>query len=89
MRRKLNPKLELLGVVVTMYDGRTSHSRDVLKEVRAGFGDRTFGTVIPASVRAKESVVSGKSILDYDSKSTLARSYRALADEILAYGKAA
>lgn len=87
VRRKLNPKLELLGVLVTMYDGRTSHSRDVLKEVRAAFGDRTFGSVIPYSVRAKESVVSGKSILDYDGKSTLARSYRALANEILAYAK--
>jgi chromosome partitioning protein len=88
VRRKLNPKLELLGVLVTMYDGRTSHSRDVLKEVRAGFGDRTFASVIPASVRAKESVVSGKSILDYDGKSTLARSYRALADEVIAYAQA-
>ena len=87
VRRKLNPRLSLLGVLVTMYDGRTSHSRDVLKEVRAAFGDRTFDAVIRYSVRAKESVVSGKSILDYDGKSPLAASYRALADEILAYEK--
>ena len=85
VRRKLNPKLELLGVLATMHDGRTSHSRDVLKEVRTAFGDRTFKSVIPYSVRAKESVVTGKSILDYDGKSKLARSYRALADEILTY----
>ena len=89
VRRKLNPKLELLGVLATMHDARTSHSRDVLKEVRAAFGDQTFDAVIPYSVSAKESVVSGKSILQYDGKSKLARSYRALADEILAYAKQA
>jgi chromosome partitioning protein len=87
VRRKLNPKLELLGVLVTMYDKRTQHSRDVLREVQTAFGDQTFASVIPASVRAKESVVSGRSILDYDSKSNLARSYRALADEVIQYAK--
>lgn len=87
VRKKLNPKLELLGVLVTLYDRRTSHSRDVLREVQTAFGDRTFKSIIPYSVRAKESVVSGKSILDYDGKSTLARAYRALADEIIAYEK--
>lgn len=87
VRRKLNPKLELLGVLATMHDHRTSHSRDVLKEVRAAFGDRTFQSVIPYGVSAKESVASGKSILDYDGKSKLARAYRALADEVLEYAK--
>ncbi|MBX3027049.1 ParA family protein [bacterium] len=87
VRRKLNPKLELLGVLATMHDGRTSHSRDVLKEVKAAFGDQTFQSIIPYSVRAKESVVSGKSILDYDGKSKIARAYRALADEIIAYAR--
>lgn len=89
VRRKLNPKLELLGVLATMHDARTSHSRDVLKEVRAAFGDRTFQSVIPYSVRAKESVVSGQSILQYDGKSKLARAYRALAEEIIAYAREA
>jgi len=87
VRHKLNPKLALLGVLVTMYDARTSHSKDVLKEVRAAFGERTFKSVIQYSVRAKESVVSGQSILDYDAKSPLAESYRTLADEILAYAQ--
>jgi len=89
VRRKLNPRLSLLGVLVTMHDGRTSHARDVLKEVQTAFGDRTFKSVIRYSVRAKESVVSGQSILDYDAKSAIAESYRALAEEILAYAKAA
>ena len=89
VRKKLNPKLALLGVLVTMYNARTSHSRDVLQEVRTAFGDRTFKSVIRYSVRAKESVVSGESILSYDPKSALAESYRTLADEILAYDQAA
>ncbi len=89
VRKKVNPKLKLLGVLVTMYDKRTAHSRDVLREVQAAFGDRTFKSIVPYSVRAKESVVSGQSILDYDGKSTLARAYRALANEIIAYAKEA
>jgi chromosome partitioning protein len=87
VRKKLNPKLELLGVLVTLYDRRTSHSRDVLREVQTAFGDQTFKSVIPYAVGAKESVVAGKSILEYDGKSTVARAYRALADEVLAYEK--
>jgi chromosome partitioning protein len=87
VRRKLNPNLSLLGVLVTMYQARTTHAKDVLEEVRAVFGDRAFKTVIPYTVRAKESVVSGQSILDYDGKSKLAEAYRTLAEEILAYAE--
>ena len=89
VRRKLNQRLALLGVLVTMHDTRTSHSKDVLKEVQAAFGDRVFKSVIRQAVVAKDSVASGQSILDYDPKSPLAESYRALADEILAYAAAA
>lgn len=89
VRRKLNPDLQILGVLVTMFDVRTAHARDVLREVQTAFGDRTFKSVIRYSVRAKESVVSGQSILSYDSRSPLAESYRTLADEILAYAQAA
>jgi chromosome partitioning protein len=89
VRRKLNPKLALLGVLVTMHNGRTTHAREVLERVRTAFGDRTFQAVISYSVRAKDSSAAGQSILTYDSKSTLAESYRTLADEILAYAQAA
>jgi chromosome partitioning protein len=89
VRRKLNSRLEILGVLVTMFDARTAHSRDVLKEVQTAFGDHTFKSVIRYSVRAKESVVSGQSILSYDSRSPIAEAYRTLADEILAYAQAA
>ena len=89
VRRKLNPKLALLGVLVTMHNNRTSHAREVLERVRTAFGDRTFNAVISYSVRAKDSSAAGQSILAYDSKSPLAESYRTLADEILAYAQAA
>ena len=89
VRRKLNPRLSLLGVLVTMYHARANHSKDVLDEVRAAFGERAFQTVIPYTVRAKESVVTGQSILDYDPKSRLAESYRTLAEEILTYVQSA
>lgn len=87
VRGRLNPELQLLGVLATMHDKRTQHSRDVLKEVQAAFGDRTFQAIVPYSVRAKESVVAGKSILQYDGRSKLAKSYRALADEVLSYAR--
>jgi chromosome partitioning protein len=89
VRKKLNPKLTLLGVLVTMYNPRTSHARGVLDQVRKAFGDRTFKAVIASSVVAKDSSAAGQSILAYDSKSAVAKSYRALADEILAYAQAA
>jgi len=89
VRKKLNPKLALLGVLVTMYDARTGHARGVLEEVRRAFGERTFKSVIAYSVRAKDSSAAGQSILAYDPQSPLAESYRTLADEILAYAEAA
>ena len=57
--------------------------------MRAAFGERAFQTVIPYTVRAKESVVTGQSILDYDPKSRLAESYWTLAEEILTYVQSA
>jgi chromosome partitioning protein len=89
VRHKLNPRLSLLGVLVTMYDRRTSHSKDVLEEVRGAFGDRTFSSVITYSVDIKDSAVSGESILDYATKSSPAKAYRTLADEIVSYAEAA
>src|SRR5207245_1083556 len=65
VRRKLNPQLRLLGVLVTMYDSRTGHARGVLEQVRKAFGDQTFKSVIAYSVRAKDSSAAGQSILAY------------------------
>jgi chromosome partitioning protein len=86
VQRRLNPDLRILGVLVTMFDGRTTHARDILDEVRSAFGDQTFKAVIRYSVRAKESVVMGQSILSYDPRSPLAEAYRELAAEIIGHG---
>ncbi|HHL39537.1 MAG TPA: ParA family protein [Deltaproteobacteria bacterium] len=83
IRRDLNPELEIEGVLLTMYDGRTNLSRQVAEEVRSHFGDKTFRTVIPRNVRLSESPSFGKPIVLYDIQSRGAISYLELAREII------
>ncbi len=83
VRQGLNPHLELLGVVLTMYDSRTSLSEQVLSEVNKHFGDKLFHTVIPRNVRLAEAPSFGKSIADHDKWSKGARSYKQLARELM------
>lgn len=83
VRETLNPKLEILGVVVTMYDGRTTLSEQVAKELRTYFGHKVFKTVIPRNVRLAEAPSYGKPISDHDKWSRGARAYKALTKEIL------
>lgn len=78
----LNPDLDLLGVVVTMYDSRTSLSDSVYKELQKHFGQKLFKTVIPRNVRLAEAPSHGKTILDHDKWSRGARAYKSLAKEI-------
>ena len=82
VRHGLNPGLEILGVVVTMYDGRTSLSEQVLQELKKHFGAKLFSTVIPRNVRLAEAPSFGKSIMEHDKWSKGARSYKNLAKEI-------
>lgn len=82
IRAGLNPNLELLGVVATMYDGRTTLSSQVLDELKKHFGDKVFTTVIPRNVRLAEAPSYGKTILEHDKWSKGARSYKQLAREI-------
>lgn len=82
VRKGLNPDLNLLGVVVTMYDSRTSLSDSVYKELQKHFGQKLFKTVIPRNVRLAEAPSHGKSIFDHDKWSRGARAYKALAKEI-------
>lgn len=82
VRDGVNPNLELLGVVVTMFDGRTSLSENVYKELKKHFGSKLFNTVIPRNVRLAEAPSHGKSILEHDKWSRGARAYKALAKEI-------
>lgn len=81
---RLNPKLELCGIVGTMYDARTLHSREVLERVVDAFGDKVFHTVIKRTVKFPETTVAGEPITTYASSSPGAQAYRTLAKEVLA-----
>jgi chromosome partitioning protein len=80
----LNPTLELLGVVMTMYDGRTKLAQQVVGEVREHFGERVFETMIPRATRLAEAPSFGKPILHYDKYSSASAAYELLAQEVLA-----
>lgn len=79
----VNPTLELTGVVMTMYDGRTRLSQQVVSEVRDHFGDRVFETMIPRSTRLAEAPSFGKPIIHYDKYSAGSAAYELLAQEFL------
>lgn len=83
VKRLLNPRLELLGIVLTMYDMRNRLTREVKNEVRKCFGDELFETVIPRNVRLSEAPSHGKSIIHYDVKSKGAEAYLGLAKEVI------
>jgi chromosome partitioning protein len=84
VRGRANPGLRILGLVMTMYDGRTMLSHQVAAEVRKHYPRLTFETVIPRNVRLSEAPSFGQSIRTYDSSSRGAHAYRALAQEVLA-----
>jgi chromosome partitioning protein len=86
VRATLNPRLELLGMLMTMYDPRTRLSPQVVDEVRRHFPDRTFQTVIPRSVRLSEAPSYGKPVLEYDPSSRGASAYADLAQELIERG---
>jgi chromosome partitioning protein len=78
-----NDRLEIGGIVMTMFDSRTNLSAQVVADVRAHFGERVYQTVIPRTVRLSEAPSFGKSILEHDSSGAGARAYRALAKEFI------
>ena len=84
-----NPGLELEGIVMTMFDGRTKLAMQVVEEVRKHFGCRVFDTLIPRNIRVSEAPSFGKPVVIYDRGSTGAEAYRALAREYLRRRKAA
>ncbi len=79
----VNPRLELVGVVMTMFDSRTNLSQQVVSEVRQHFGERVFETLIPRSTRLAEAPSFGKPIIYYDKHSSGAAAYELLAQELL------
>ena len=83
VRKRLNPNLSLLGVVLTMFDIRNRLTRDVKSEVQRCFPDHLFSTVIPRNVRLSEAPSHGKSIIHYDIKSKGAEAYISLAQEVV------
>jgi chromosome partitioning protein len=78
-----NKRLQLGGIVMTMFDSRTNLSEQVVAEVRQHFGERVYETVIPRSVRLSEAPSFGKSILEYAPSGAAAEAYRALAREFI------
>ena len=83
VRGGLNPHLELLGVLLTMYDKRTSLSEQVRDELKNHFGDKLFKTVVPRNVRLAEAPSFGKTIFEHDRWSKGARAYKQLAKEVV------
>jgi chromosome partitioning protein len=83
VRGTFNPKLEIEGVLLTMYDDRTNLAQQVTENLRGYFKDKLFKTVIPRNVRLAEAPSYGKPVMLYDARSRGAESYRDLADELL------
>jgi chromosome partitioning protein len=84
IRRTLNPQLEIEGILLTMYDERTTLSRQVATDLRSFFGSQIFHSLIPRNVRLAEAPSFGKPIISYDVHSKGAESYTQLAQEVIA-----
>ncbi len=87
-RQTLNPRLEVEGILLTMYDGRVNLAGQVAKEVRDHFGDRVFRTVIPRNVRLSEAPSHGQPVILYDIRCPGAEGYLQLAREVIDGAKA-
>jgi chromosome partitioning protein len=83
VKERLNPDLDMDGVVFTMYDSRTNLSSQVVENVRKNLKQKVYDTVIPRNIRLAEAPSYGKPINMYDAKSAGAESYRALAEEVI------
>ena len=87
VRKKMNPRLEMEGVVFTMYDARTNLSLEVVENVKLHLKENIYKTIIPRNVRLAEAPSHGMPINIYDSRSTGAESYRLLAAEVISRGE--
>ncbi len=84
VRGRLNPQLTIEGIVATMYDARTVHSREVLERIQQAFGDRVMDTTIGRAIKFSETTAAGQPITEYATSSAGAASYRRLARELIA-----
>ena len=87
VQKNLNPKLEIEGVLLTMFDNRLNLSHQVADDVRQFFGDKVYQSVVQRNVRISEAPSFGKPVILYDAVSTGAQNYISLAEEILAHEK--
>ena len=87
VQKKLNPELEVEGVVFTMYDSRTNLSLEVVENVKEHLNENIYKTIIPRNVRLAEAPSYGMPINMYDSRSTGAENYRLLAAEVISRGE--
>ena len=83
VKRRINPKLEIFAVALTMYDGRTNFSAQVAQEVRRHFPGKVFATAIPRNIRLSEAPSHGLPVTAYDKSSKGAVAYRAMAEEMI------
>lgn len=84
VRENLNPVVDIVGILPTMYDGRTVHGREAVQMLEESFGSRVYRTRIGKTIRFAEAPVEGKSVIRYDSGGQAARWYRQLAREVVA-----
>ena len=84
VKKRINPRLEIFGVALTMFDGRTNFSTQVAQEVRRHFPGKVFATVVPRNIRLAEAPSHGLPVMYYDRSSRGAVAYRAMAEEIRA-----
>ena len=82
VKKRLNPRLEIFGVALTMFDGRTNFSTQVAQEVRRHFPGKVFSTVVPRNVRLAEAPSHGLPVTAYDKYSRGAKAYKEMAEEI-------
>lgn len=88
VRMALNPKIEIDGLLRTLYDPRSTLAQQVVAQLAQHFGDKVFNTVIPRNIRLAEAPSFGRPIFSYDKSSRGAQAYRELADELIArFGK--
>lgn len=83
IQKRFNPKIKLEGIVLTMFDGRTNLSMEVVEEVKVHFGEKVFKNIIPRNVRLSEAPSHGIPICEYDSLSKGAMAYKELAQEFM------
>ena len=86
VKRKINPKLDIAGILITMADMRTNYSRDIVELLRSAYGEsvRIFDSIIPLSIRAAETSAEGKSIYLHDPAGKVSAAYAAFTQEVMA-----